>query len=205
MLESIGNRNESKNIKRSVGIRYENTNLSLITRSDGSYITSLPPPSVCLLNVRFVRNFLKSIYVFVAEKIINLYAITETCLIDMIDHHTLISLPHGDDFQHVPRQENRTINGVALLYIGLIGMLFIVNYDNIFECCKKYFFNHCASDLNITGSTKNTECIEIHTFFDEWALFLKILDTSSYGIAIVGDIDFHLEDSNDLCVKRLHS
>lgn len=171
------------------------------------------PLRVCSINVRSVKNKADSVSDFVTSNDIDILAITESWLGSVIDKNVISTLvPTGYDFQHMPRPSGKSGGGVGVLYKSGLNL----KITNSTSSSQFTHFEHMDCCIN-TGKVSFSLCVVYRPppskingfkntiFFDEWCTYLEGLSTLKHQLAIVGDLNFHLDNTNDTDARHFIS
>ena len=157
----------------------------------------------CLMNTRSVRNKTMVVKDFAVDHDVDILALTETWLrpgnIDDIDVGALC--PTGCRFLHVPRSQGRG-GGVGVLFKDSLDVNTSVTVSfETFEFMNVRLRN-CQSVriLFVYRPPNNTSCA---LFFDEFSRLLEhVLSQPSASLMIAGDLNFHMENSNNALTRQ---
>ena len=174
------------------------------------YLQSTPTKHLdfCLWNVRSIRNKSLALKDYIVDHDLDLFAVTETWLrpggID--NYHIEEFCPSGYTFYHTPRDSSRG-GGVGLLTKKSIQV-------------RKHTLNKFGSFeyMDVLARVKN-EVIRIvviyrpplsrqsssTNFFDDFSTLAEQLAIASGNLLIVGDLNLHLDASNDLDAMKFQS
>ena len=135
--------------------------------------------------------------------------ITETWLTE--NDNTIINefVPSGYSFSHVPRPYNKRGGGVGVVYKSCLTLT--VNDTSVYGNYTHFEYMSC-------GIKSETQLIQLNiiyrpppsaqngfrnsVFFDEWEFFLEKLSTVPHEQIITGDLNFHLDVSENVDTKR---
>ncbi|KAK6179717.1 hypothetical protein SNE40_012018 [Patella caerulea] len=151
--------------------------------------------SFCLLNCRSVRNKTLDLNEFIQTNKLDLFALSETWLTETNDQSTLAELiPSGYSIHSVPRKTRG--GGVALIFKSTIKSTKPKPTKfKSFECLDSF----------VTIKQKTIRIIIIYRppgksvdlFFNEFKSFLEDVTFSNCDLLVVGDFNFHYDNSND--------
>jgi len=168
---------------------------------------------VCSLNVRSVKNKTLSLCDFILTNDFDVIALTETWLGTKVDKACIAELvPTGFGIKHVPRPNDRSGGGVAVVYkLGLSVKLLSSSADKTFT-----HFEHMDCQVSVDGHAlrlsvvyrpppSNVNNLRNSVFFQEWPVYLEGFTTSQLDIIILGDMNFHLDSKVDSDAGRFIS
>jgi exonuclease III len=145
-----------------------------------------------------VKNKAVSLCDFILSNQIDLFAITETWLVDELDKFVLSELvPNGYDVQHVPRGKRKG-GGVAIVHSNAIKLKPTPQHTAYthFEfmtrtvSANNHHFHLCV--VYRPPPSKGNQ-YKTSTFFEEWSEFLNNFVITQGELLITGDLNFHLE------------
>lgn len=155
-----------------------------------------------LINVRSIKNKTESIVDLVLDKKIDVLALTETWLGNDDNHVIAECTPPGFRFDHVPRGYRG--GGVGLLYKDTckVTVIKLSGKFRTFEAMEVLLSTRDKHHIRLLIVYRliryKKKQITNSMFFKEFEPFIQNFCTSKSGrLLIVGDINFHLEDSRD--------
>ena len=175
------------------------------TRSNSSSLTFSQLLDFCLWNVRSVKGKVLSLKDYTVDHDLDFFALTETWLhsgeSDNFFVHELC--PKGHIFHHTPRANSRG-GGVGILAKKSLQVkkLSSANFSS---------FEHMVALAESSIGTITIAVIyrppssQIGVFLAEFASLLEQLAANSDNLLIVGDFNFHLDDSKNTDVIKLHN
>lgn len=193
--------------------KYHDRILKSVSIDVGQTIKRIPSMTVCYLNAQSVRNKTVSLSNLILENDLDVLALTETWLGAADDQQVLHDLlPSGYNVISIPRPGNRRGGGVAVVFkAGLSVDLISCSNDQHFT---QFEYLSCT----ITGKQRTIRLCVIYRppvstvnglqttkFFDEWSVFLDQLSVLSSNPIIVGDINFHLDNSSNSHTAQFNS
>ena len=165
------------------------------------------PLSVALLNARSVNNKALYIFDFIVDRSLDILAITETWLRDNTSDSAVLSamVPAGYSIVNVPRGTGVS-GGVAVIYRS--------NISASQRRSKSYkSFEHVVLDFKIlsnriklivvyspTPKTGNSQASE--QIIAEFGELLDKIAVSPGKMLVVGDLNYHVNDTSDPIAKR---
>ena len=160
------------------------------------------PAKICLFNARLVYNKPSYIHDFTIDNDVDIICLTETWLkSENVNNQSVINklTPNGYVFKHVARAGRG--GGVGFLYkktlkIGQISLDKFKSFEimgmsvNSFPSISIFIINRPPS------SGRNN--ISTSLFFEEFSTFLENFCTTSSSVLLVGDFNFHINDSSNV-------
>ena len=158
------------------------------------------PLTICYLNARSVKNKALSVVDFVISQDI-----------DMLIINQLVS--SGYTIQHISRPSEKRGGGVVVLYkCGLAIKTLDSTRNGMFT-----HFEHNLWTVQVVSNDVNVILCILYrpppskrngfkniVFFDEWSLYLDQLAFITNDVIITGDLNFHLDNVNDVDAVRFN-
>ena len=162
-----------------------------------------------LFNAQSVCNKTLPIFDIICECDFDVIAITETWLKSTIDATTVRELTAKGYSHKLLSRSSRKGGGVALLYKSTIDIKKPVhNVYRTFEHIE-YIMRTDTSSIRLIviyrqpPSQKNR--LTVAEFFEEWTSFVDELVITPGKFIIMGDINFHLDDTSDCNASRFRA
>lgn len=181
------------------------------TRKTSKPISREKHTRLCFLNAQSVKNKTLALADYITGHDLDVVAIAETWLGTSGDA-TVISelLPTGYNIKHVPRQgKSAGYGGVALIYKTSINVK--VTDSHLINNFESFEHMECHVKVNTVDfilcviyrpPPSRSNKLKTSTFFEEWSSFLDRYSTVSAEVLITGDINLHLEDTNNHDAER---
>ncbi len=163
----------------------------------------------CLWNARSIKNKSLALKDYIVDHDLDFLALTETWLRsgDIDNYHIEEFCPTGYVFHHIPRSISRG-GGVGLL----IKKLFHVKKQSVTKFDSFEYMDvlvkHLYGDIRILvmyrpplrGQNSSIE----NNFFNDFSTLAEQLATAPGSLAIVGDLNLHMDDSCNANAKKFH-
>ena len=165
--------------------------------------------SLSYCNVGSLKNKTTSIYDFITHDSVDIMLISETWLLPEDDENTVYLnelVPSGYSITHAPRSNGQTGGGVGIISHNALTITFNrssfkpkgrkFNQFEYLDCTVAYGKDQQSRFRLVvvyrpppTAANK----LRLSSFWIEWDVFLASFSTSSIELAIVGDLNFHVD------------
>jgi len=150
------------------------------------------------LNVRSLANKTTAVQEIIAEKDLDILALTETWHHDSRDISLRQAAPSYYSVVDAVWESQPGYGGIAVLYSGLLRSWTVnLPLTTTFECLCTRFKVGCSCWLLLTIYRPGS-CQPTVAFFDKLSTVLETLVTYGCPVIIGGDINIHVEDPSDV-------
>lgn len=160
------------------------------------------------MNVRSIRN--KTLYIndYITTHNIDIFAVSETWFDTDTDDICINELlPNNYEIKHVNRSNDKRAGGVALIYstsLKIVQHTITTQYTQ-FEVMSVLISNR-NKNINMCiiyrPPTSTTNGLSLREFMDEWQQFISTLTISNSELLLVGDVNIHLDKTDNSDTKQ---
>ena len=162
-------------------------------------------------NARSMNNKTNCLYDFLATEKCDVFCLTETWLsCDNRNQATLAAtLPEGYKLEHAPRKDGQRGGGVGLIFseqINVVRNCISKKYDQFELLSVSIQFKRSKINVAVVyrppPNKKNR--LRLKLFWQQWTDFLSSFTTRTQEFIILGDLNFHLDDSDNISTQKFN-